>query len=321
VARYNDAGVLQGTALGIARLTGHASFSNNVSAGGNIATSGSITASLNIATTGGDITAAGNIGATTGTISAAGNITSTTGNLVATAGVVLVQGAALQFGGSAASGVFWDGNNVALRAGSTGSVRLQNLSAGVTYASFGPSTNTIAGNTSLGGNLSTITPNSTFLASGSPTPVTAGMLKASVVPGTACIVTRSSTDASNWQHAFENAAGTVVGTISCTGAATAYATSSDERLKEDLKSFDAGNVIDDTNVYDFAWKSTGERAYGVLAQQAVEVYPAAVVHTEDQDWWGVDYGKYVPVLLQELKALRARVAELEGKVGVGVQPA
>jgi hypothetical protein len=112
---------------------------------------------------------------------------------------------------------------------------------------------------------------------------------------------------------FMNAAGTTVGSINQTSTNTSYATTSDERLKEDLKSFDAGNIIDNTNVYDFAWKSTGERSYGVIAQQAVDVYPAAVTYAKEQDWWGVDYSKYVPVLLQELKALRARVAELEGR--------
>lgn len=105
--------------------------------------------------------------------------------------------------------------------------------------------------------------------------------------------------------------GTQVGSISVTTTATAYNTSSDERLKEDLKSFDAGRVVDETNVYDFAWKTTGERSYGVIAQQANEIYPAAVFHDEANDQWLVDYSKYVPVLLQELKALRARVAKLE----------
>jgi hypothetical protein len=110
-----------------------------------------------------------------------------------------------------------------------------------------------------------------------------------------------------------------VGAISCTNASTTYGTSSSAELKEDLKSFDAGNIIDQTNVYDFKWKSSSERAYGVIAQQAVEVYPTAVVHTinpenKDDEFWGVDYSKYVPVLLQELKALRARVAQLEGRV-------
>jgi len=115
--------------------------------------------------------------------------------------------------------------------------------------------------------------------------------------------------------------GVFVGNISVTTTATAYNTSSDERLKEDLKSFDAGNIIDDTNVYDFAWKATGLRSYGVIAQQAKDIYPHATFHDGKEDRWYIDYSKYVPVILQELKALRARVAELEGRLGAGAQPA
>ena len=107
-------------------------------------------------------------------------------------------------------------------------------------------------------------------------------------------------------------AGALVGTIGTSPTGTTYATSSDGRLKEDLQTFDAGRIIDDTEVYDFRWKEVGERSYGVIAQQAVEVYPMAVTHDEKEDWWGIDYSKYVPILLQELKALRVRVAELEG---------
>ena len=107
-----------------------------------------------------------------------------------------------------------------------------------------------------------------------------------------------------------------VGAINVTTTATAYVTSSDERLKEDLQSFDAGRIIDQTEVYDFRWKETGARSYGIAAQQAVEVYAEPIFHDEEKDWWGVDYSKYVPVLLQELKALRARVAQLEGRPAV-----
>ena len=126
------------------------------------------------------------------------------------------------------------------------------------------------------------------------------------------ITLRPTLDSSN-ALLFYNAAGSGVGSISTTASATTYNTSSDGRLKEDLKSFDAGNIIDATEVYDFAWKSVDERAYGIVAQQAVEVYPQAITYSENEDWWGVDYSKYVPVILQELKALRARVTELEGK--------
>jgi hypothetical protein len=126
---------------------------------------------------------------------------------------------------------------------------------------------------------------------------------------------RPNTDAA-FPAVFWNAANGQVGYINTSSTATAYATSSDVRLKEDLKSFDAGRIIDETEVYNFKWKSTGERSYGVSAQQANEVYPQAVSYNERDDFWGIDYSKYVPVLLQELKTLRTRVAELEGRIAV-----
>jgi hypothetical protein len=134
--------------------------------------------------------------------------------------------------------------------------------------------------------------------------------------------------ASSMYHYFtQGTTSNAVGSINGSTTATVYNTTSSGELKEDLKTFDAGNIIDDTNVYDFKWKSTGERAYGVIAQQAIDVYPLAVTHMPvetaegENDYWGVDYSKYVPVLLQELKALRARVAQLEGRTGAGIQPA
>ena len=121
--------------------------------------------------------------------------------------------------------------------------------------------------------------------------------------------------ASTWNVTLQNG-GVIVGNIATSPTNTSYNTTSDGRLKEDLQSFDAGRIIDQTEVYDFRWKEVGERSYGIIAQQAVEVYPQAVNHNEKEDWWGIDYSKYVPVLLQELKAVRARLAELEGKLGL-----
>ena len=107
--------------------------------------------------------------------------------------------------------------------------------------------------------------------------------------------------------------GTTCGSITVSNAsATAFNTTSDERLKTDAQGFDAGPIIDMTEVYNFEWtKAPGVRAYGVVAQEAQAVFPDAVYHDEKEDWWGVDYSKYVPLLLQELKALRARVQHLE----------
>jgi hypothetical protein len=110
--------------------------------------------------------------------------------------------------------------------------------------------------------------------------------------------------------------GAYVGNIYVTTTTTAYNTTSDARLKDEFQSFDAGRIVDDTEVFSFRWKSTGERSYGVSAQQAQDVFPQAVTYVEKEDWYGIDYSKYVPVLLQELKALRARVAQLEGVAGI-----
>ena len=105
-----------------------------------------------------------------------------------------------------------------------------------------------------------------------------------------------------------------VGSISVSNQnTTAYNTTSDVRLKTDAQSFDAGPILDATTIYNFEWTNApGVRAYGVMAQEAVEVFPDAVSHDEANDHWGVDYSKYVPLLLNEIKALRARVAQLEG---------
>jgi hypothetical protein len=89
------------------------------------------------------------------------------------------------------------------------------------------------------------------------------------------------------------------------------------RLKTDPQPLDSGPILDALKVYDFEWIAHGGRDDGVFAQEAVEVYPRAIHHDEEADTWGVDYSKFVPLLLNEIKALRARVAALETGATVG----
>lgn len=77
-------------------------------------------------------------------------------------------------------------------------------------------------------------------------------------------------------------AGTVVGSITTTGTATAYNTSSDYRLKEDLQPLTGAlDRILALPVYDFAWKSTGERARGFMAHEFGEIIPGAATGEKD----------------------------------------
>ena len=108
--------------------------------------------------------------------------------------------------------------------------------------------------------------------------------------------------------------GATVGTISTTGSATAYNTSSDQRLKENIADADdAGSKIDTIQVRKFDWKADGSHQdYGMVAQELLEVAPEAVSQGEtEDDMMGVDYSKLVPMMLKEIQSLRARVAQLE----------
>jgi len=110
---------------------------------------------------------------------------------------------------------------------------------------------------------------------------------------------------------FINAGGGNMGNISTGTTTVSYNTSSDKRLKKNLKKFDSNKIIDKIEVYDFEWKETGERGLGVIAQDVYEVYPQAITHDERDDNWFVDYSKFAPLMLQELKSLRARVGKIE----------
>ena len=110
--------------------------------------------------------------------------------------------------------------------------------------------------------------------------------------------------------------GTAVGSITSTGTTTAFNTTSDARLKENIADADdASALVDSIKIRKFDWKASGEhQRHGVIAQELMEVAPEAVTpgRTED-DMMSVDYSKLVPMLIKEVQSLRARVAQLEGK--------
>ena len=108
--------------------------------------------------------------------------------------------------------------------------------------------------------------------------------------------------------------GAVVGTVTVTASTTAYNTSSDRRLKENIADADdAGSKIDSIQVRKFDWKVDGSHQdYGMVAQELQAVAPEAVAQGEtEDDMMGVDYSKLVPMMLKEIQSLRARIAALE----------
>jgi hypothetical protein len=113
--------------------------------------------------------------------------------------------------------------------------------------------------------------------------------------------------------AFKNGNG-AVGSIFTNASATAYNTSSDERLKENITDAnDAGDKIDAIKVRQFDWKVDGaHQDYGMIAQELMTVAPEAVSAPENLDeMMGVDYSKLVPMLVKEIQSLRTRITALE----------
>jgi len=129
--------------------------------------------------------------------------------------------------------------------------------------------------------------------------------------GTVCEMHNSGGGA--WTAIRFHTTSTLAGYISVATNTTAYNTSSDERLKENVVDAPAGN-IDSIKVRSFDWKADGEhQEYGFIAQELETVAPYAVSKGEtDEDMWAVDYSKLVPMMIKEIQDLKAEVAALKG---------
>jgi hypothetical protein len=94
--------------------------------------------------------------------------------------------------------------------------------------------------------------------------------------------------------------------------AASFNTSSDYRLKQDLKPINGLNLVSQIKVYDYQWKIDETRAYGVLAHELQEIIPQAVNGEKDAEYMqGVDYSKLVPILVQAIQELKAEIEILK----------
>ena len=154
-------------------------------------------------------------------------------------------------------------------------------------------------------------------------------------PATATLVLKVSTGSANGVNAQitsntgtsypwsnYNASGTYVGGISCTSSATAFPTSSDVRLKKNIK--DAPSALEEikaARVVSHEWKeeNTTPVEFGFVAQELIKVIPQAVIVGRDKEDgsvdipWGVDYSKLVPLLVKTIQELEARITALEAR--------
>jgi hypothetical protein len=115
----------------------------------------------------------------------------------------------------------------------------------------------------------------------------------------------------NWHEFiyFRNQ-GTNIGSIigSNGGNMVSFNTSSDYRLKTDLKNYNGLDLVNKIKTYNYAWKRDSSRMYGVMAHELQSVLPYAVSGQKDAvDANGkiipqaVDYSKLTPILVKAIQ--------------------
>jgi hypothetical protein len=108
----------------------------------------------------------------------------------------------------------------------------------------------------------------------------------------------------------------IVGSISTTGSATTYSTSSDYRLKNITGPITtSGAYIDSLNPVEGTWKADGSTFVGLIAHEVQEASRTTVATgvKDGEEMQGMDYSsaEIIANLIAEVKALRTRVAALE----------
>lgn len=114
--------------------------------------------------------------------------------------------------------------------------------------------------------------------------------------------------------AFRDGDGTAVGSISFGSSATAYNTTSDVRLKDNIEDTDLSiDDLMDVQVRDFTWRADRDDkiTHGFIAQELYDVYPSAVtLPAEEGGYWMVDYSKLMPLAIKAIQDVNTKVIDL-----------
>jgi hypothetical protein len=114
---------------------------------------------------------------------------------------------------------------------------------------------------------------------------------------------------------FYNVNAVQIGSITTDASSTFYNTSSDYRLKEDLKEINGLAKVSAIKVYDFKWKNNDARMDGFIAHELSEVIPYAVHGQKDgEEMQSVDYSKIVPILVKAIQELNQTVQDQQQQI-------
>ncbi len=128
--------------------------------------------------------------------------------------------------------------------------------------------------------------------------------------GSLLYLNRKTADGNSIEFAKDNS---LVGSISVTGSATAYNTSSDARLKDVTGTARGLEVINELNPVAYNWKADGKADEGLIAQEVKELVPNAVVGSEE-DMYSMDYSKLVVHLVAGMKEQQELIEDLQTQI-------
>ena len=114
---------------------------------------------------------------------------------------------------------------------------------------------------------------------------------------------------------FNNGASPIGSIVTTNGFSTTYNSTSDYRLKEDLKELNGLDKVLAIKIYNYKWKTIEERMDGVLAHELAEILPYAVTGEKDgEQMQGVDYSKIVPVLVKAIQEMSTKSEEQQALI-------
>jgi hypothetical protein len=95
--------------------------------------------------------------------------------------------------------------------------------------------------------------------------------------------------------------------------ATIFNSLSDQTLKINTETLvDGLKTIIQLNPVSFNWKDTGQKAYGVIAQEIENIIPEIVVTTGTIK--SVSYDQIIPFLILAIKELKIEIEELKSRM-------
>ena len=102
--------------------------------------------------------------------------------------------------------------------------------------------------------------------------------------------------------------------MTATGDVIAF---SDKRVKTNIKTIDNGlEKISKLRGVSYNRTDIDDKSnkIGVIAQEVKEVLPEVVLYNENDDKYGVDYGKMAGVFIEAIKELKAEVNSLKQEI-------